>query len=116
MKKRIQSEFKRIGELVQASGMPDDDKLMAVGCLRRLPALCEAFCESYESRDVEEILRLERGMLGRLAEPNQPSPNARELAKVLSTRLKNLHERLGLPQLNPSKPRPVAQVRSRNTA
>ena len=96
--------------------MSDDDKLMAKGCLKKLPALCATFCESYESRDVEEILRLERGMLARLAEPNQSSPHARELAKVLSTRLRNLHERLGLPELTLSKPLPVSKVRSRNSA
>src|SRR5262245_22623065 len=116
MKEHIESEFKQIGELVQESGMSDDDKLMAKGCLKKLPALCATFCESYESRDVEEILRLERAMLTRLAEPTQSSPNARELANVLSTRLSNLHERLGLPQLPPSKPSPVSKVRSRKSA
>ena len=112
MKKRIESEFRRISKFVQASDMSDEDMLMAAGCLDKLPALCEAFFASYESRDVEQILRLERGMLARLAEPSQPSPKARELAKVLCTRLQNLHERLGLPQLNLSKPRPVSQARS----
>lgn len=113
MKKRIGSEFKRISELVQASDAPDDDKLMAEGCIKKLPALCLAFCESYESRDVEEILRLERGMLARLAEPMHSSPKARDLVKVLGGRLSKFHERLGLPQLSPSKPGPVILARVR---
>lgn len=103
MKKRIGSEFDRIGKLVQASGMPDEDKQMAVGCLQKLPALCESFCESYESRDVDEILRLERGMLARLAQPSESSPAGRDLAKRLSIRLSSLHVQLGLPELNPGK-------------
>jgi hypothetical protein len=116
MKKRIGSEFERIGKLVQASGVSDGEKEMAVWCLKKLPALCETFCQTYETRDVQEILRLERGMLVRLQDPSHPSPQARDLAKVLSTRLRNLHEQLGLPQLEPSKLRPVAQRRSRNSA
>jgi len=92
MQKQIGSEFQRIGELVQASGMLDDEKEMAAGCLKKLPALCQSFCESYESRDVEAILRVERGMLARLTEPTDSSARARELAKVLSTRLGSLRD------------------------
>lgn len=103
MKKQIGSEFERINKLVQASDVPDEDKQMAVACLKKLPPLCEAFFQSYETRDVESILLLERGMLARLADPSQPSPQGRDLAKVLSTRLKNLHERLGLPEIKPGR-------------
>ena len=82
MKKRIGTEFTRIGKIVQVSGMPADDKQMAVGCLQKLPALCESFCESYESRDVDEILRLERGMLGRLAQPTESSPRGTKVGQT----------------------------------
>ena len=99
MKKRIGSEFERISKLVEASGMPKEEKQLAAGCLKKLPALCEAFFQTYESRDVEEIMYLERGLLARLADPAQPSRQARDFAKILSTRLKSLHERLGLPEL-----------------
>ncbi|MGE3806971.1 MAG: hypothetical protein AB7K24_20095 [Gemmataceae bacterium] len=98
MKKRIQSEFKRIGDLVEASGMTAEEKQRATLCLKKLPPLCLSFCETYESRDLEEIIRLERGILAQLAQPTQ-SAKARELSKVLGTRLKNLHVRLGLPEL-----------------
>ena len=111
MTKGIESDFERMGRLVQASDMADDDKQMVVGCLRRLPSLCEAFCRSYESRDVEEILRLERGMLARLTDPSHPSLPAQDLAKSLTSRLKDLHERLGLPELKPSKPLQISRVR-----
>jgi hypothetical protein len=84
--------------------MSAQDKQIAVGCLQKLPALCESFCQSYESRDVDEILRLERGMLARLAQPSESSPAGRELAKRLSIRLSSLHVQLGLPELNPGKP------------
>jgi hypothetical protein len=116
MKKRIDSEFARIGKLVQASEVPDEEKRMAVSCLVKLPVLCESFCASYESRDVEEILRLERGLLARLSDPSQPSSQGRDLAKALSSRLRNLHEQLGLPELTPAKLRPVSKARSRNNA
>jgi hypothetical protein len=101
MDKRIQSEFKRMGELVEASKMLADEKVRAVACLKKLPALCASFCESYESRELDEILRLEQGLLARMAEPALSSPGAQELAKVLGTRLKNLHVKLGLPELKP---------------
>lgn len=101
MDKRIQSEFKRIGDLVEASKMSADEKAKAAVCLKKLPALCASFCESYESRDLDEIVRLERGLLARMAEPTQSSPGAQELAKVLGTKLKNLHIKLGLPELKP---------------
>ena len=80
-------------------GLRLEEKQAAAGCLKKLPPLCEAFFQSYESRDVEEIMYLERGLLARLADPAQPSRQARDFAKVLSVRLKNLHERLGLPEL-----------------
>lgn len=114
MKKRIGAEFNRIGKLVQESGMPAEDKQMAVGCLQKLPALCESFCLSYESRDVDEILRLERGMLARLAQPSESSPAGQELGKRLSSRLSSLHVQLGLPEINPSKlsaPSPKRKVK-----
>lgn len=111
MKKRIGTEFNRIGKIVEASEMPAEDKRMAVGCLQKLPALCESFCESYESRDVDEILRLERGMLARLAQPSESSPAGRELAKRLSIRLSSLHVQLGLPELNPGKLSVTSQKR-----
>lgn len=101
MKHRIESAFVRIGKLVQASEITNEDKQMAVGCLNELPALCTSFSQTYESRDVDKILRLERGMLARLAEPTNTSPKGRELAKRLCTRLKSFHEQLGLPPLNP---------------
>ena len=106
----IESDFERMSSLVLASDMADDDKQMAVGCLKKLPGLCEAFCRSYESRDVEEILRLERGMLARLTDPSHPSPPAQDLAKSLTSRLKDLHERLGLPEIKPSKSLQTSRV------
>ena len=115
MLKRIASGFKRIDELVLASGVADEDKLMAVDCLNKLPSRCVSFCESYESRDVEEILRLERGMLARLTESVHRVPKARELAKLLGSRLNKLHEQLGLPQINPGKPRLSSPARACNT-
>jgi len=95
MNNQIEKAFKRIGDLVNASGMSAEKKLMTVDCLKKLPALCKEFCVSYESRHVEEILRLEQGLLVKL----ESSPKARKLAKALSVRFKNLHEKIGLPQL-----------------
>jgi len=115
MQKRIANEFKRLDELVLASGVANEDKLMAVDCLKKLPSRCVSFCECYESRDVEEILRLERGMLARLTESIHRAAKAQELAKLLGSRLNKFHEQLGLPQINPGKPRLASQARSCNT-
>src|SRR5262245_21299248 len=111
MTKGTESDFERMGRLVQASDLADDDKQMAMGCLSKLPGLCEAFCRSYESRDVEEILRLERGMLARLTDPSHPSLPAQDLARSLTGRLRVLHERLGLPEIKPSKPLQISRIR-----
>jgi len=96
MNNQIEKTFKRIDELVDASGMSAEKKLMTVEWLNKLPALCKEFCVSYESRDVKEILRMEQGLLAKLVD----SPKAQKLAKDLSIRLKNLHVKIGLPQLS----------------
>lgn len=103
MSNQIGSQFERIGKLVEASGMAELAKQQTTESLRKLPALCEAFCVSYESRDVEKILLLERNMLARLNDPSESSAQSHDLAKVLSLQFKKLHERLGLPQLEPAK-------------
>lgn len=103
MSKLIGSRFDRMDKLVEASGMVAAEKRRTADCLRQLPPLCESFCVSYESRDLDKILRLERGMLAWLSDPTHPSVQARDLAKVLSMQLKNLHERLGLPPVEPAK-------------
>jgi hypothetical protein len=110
MSNRIGRDFERIGKLVEESSMPALAKQQTAESLRKLPALCEAFCVSYESRDVEKILLLERNMLARLNDPNETS--CHDLARTLSQQFKKLHERLGLPQLEPAKARSATARRS----
>jgi hypothetical protein len=113
---QVRVELDEIGNLVNAANIPEDDRRMAAWCLQKLPALCQAFRETYESRYADEITRLERGLVMRFAD-QQPATSAqtRELAISLTTRFQSLHEQLGLPEFQPAKQR-TAPARAKKTA
>ncbi|OAI45129.1 hypothetical protein AYO44_13140 [Planctomycetaceae bacterium SCGC AG-212-F19] len=115
MIEQVREELEGIGNLVNAASISDEDKRVAGWCLQKLPGLCEAFRDTYESRYADEIVRLERGLLMRLGEPKSSSP-MRELAAALTTRFRTLHEHMGLPELAALKTRAAAPSRSKKTA
>jgi hypothetical protein len=101
---QVRVELDEIGNLVKTANIAEDDRRMAAWCLQKLPALCQAFQETYESRYADEITRLERGLVMRFAEqPAATSMPSRELANSLTTRFQSLHEQLGLPEFHPIK-------------
>ncbi len=113
---QVRVELDEIGNLVKAANIPEDDRRMAAWCLQKLPALCQAFRDTYESRYADEITRLERGLVMRFTEqPASTAAESRELANSLTTRFQSLHEQLGLPQFQPVKQRTVT-TRAKKTA
>lgn len=113
---QVRVELDEIGNLVKAANIPEDDRRMAAWCLQKLPALCQAFRETYESRYADEITRLERGLVMRFSEqPASTSSGPRELATSLTTRFQSLHEQLGLPEFQPIKLR-TPSGRAKKTA
>src|SRR6266852_598907 len=108
MTEAFRTEVAAITNLVEAATLADDARDTVVWCLGQLPALHDQFCQTYESRYAEEILRLEQGILGKLAESRRSSP----VPDAVLDRLRLLHERFGLPGLDFRLP-PASPPRSR---
>jgi hypothetical protein len=101
---QVRVELDEIGNLVKSANIAEDDRRMAAWCLQKLPALCQSFRETYESRYADEITRLERGLVMRFAEQAAGTAvQSRELADSLTIRFQSLHEQLGLPEFQPIK-------------
>src|SRR5262245_11495311 len=90
--------------LVEATNLPEDAKQSALWCLRQLPKLYREFTRTYDSRFVDEILRLTRAALQKVGD----SP----AAEAVCGQLAGLHERLGLGEFN-LKPLPPPTRRPR---
>jgi hypothetical protein len=93
MTEAFRAEVAGITSLVEAATLAGDARDTVMWCLGQLPGLYDQFCQTYESRYAEEILRLEQGVLGKLAEPRRSSP----VGEAVLDRLRLLHERFGLP-------------------
>jgi hypothetical protein len=79
----------------KSSGLPSPAQATITWCVGQLPGLARAFATTYESRHAAEVVRLERAML-QAAQEAGPG-----LADALLERLRPLHERLGLPPVDP---------------
>ena len=64
--------------------------------LHQLSQLVREFGQTYESRYRGKILGLEQAMLGQLTQEKEPG-----LAEALAGGLRDLHDRIGLPGLDP---------------
>ena len=95
MTEAFRAEVAAITSLVEAATLARDARDTVLWCLGQLPKLYEQFCQTYESRYAEEILRLEQGVLRKLAETRGSS-----VREALRDRLRLLHERFGLPSLD----------------
>ena len=104
----FRAEIAEITNLIKAAALGGGAQDTVVWCLGQLPELYDQFCETYERRYAEEILRLEHGVLGKLAETRRCSP----LGEAVLDRLRLLHECFGLPGLNFRLP-PASSPRSR---
>ena len=105
------AEVVDITSLVKAAALPTDIEDTVVWCLSQLPAKHDKFCETYESRYAEEILRLEQGVLEKLTEFCSSHRDRQPLREAVLLHLRLLNERSSLPDLVPKPPR-AARVRS----
>jgi hypothetical protein len=108
MMEAFRDEVAGITSLVETATLARDVRDTVLWCLGQLPALYDRFCQTYESKYAEEILRLEQGVLGKLAETHRSSP----VGDAVLDRLRLLHECFGLPGLGSKLP-PALPPRSR---
>src|SRR6266849_4892008 len=101
MMEAFRAEVAGITRLVEAATLASDVRDTVVWCLGQLPALYDQFCRTYESKYAEEILRLEQGVLGKLAESRRSSP----VGDAVFDRLRLLHESFRLPPALPPRSR-----------
>ena len=94
MTETFQADVAAITSLVEAATLTSDTRNTLLWCLGQLPSLYGRFCHTYESRYAQEILRLEQGVLQKLAETRCSS-----VREALCDRLRLLHERFGLPSV-----------------
>ena len=112
MSDAFEAEVAAVVGWVEATDLSADAKNSLMWCLNQLPALARDFGRTYESRYTDQVLRLEQGMLGKVAEEN-----AAGLAEALIERLRALHERLGLPGVDPKlRPAPPPLPRKKRKA
>ena len=110
MTEAFRAEVAGITSLVEAATLARDARDTVVWCLGQLPTLYDQLCQTYENRYAQEILRLEQGVLGKLAETRCSS-----VREALLDRLRLLHERFGLPGLDSKLP-PALPPRSRKAS
>jgi hypothetical protein len=111
----FQAQLAAMSDEVRAAALPDGSKHTASWCIGQLPGLYSKFHQTSESRYVDEIRRLVRGLLQELATSAKANPVAHQLALSIADRLRLLHEEFGLPALN-LKPLGAAQPRSRKVS
>jgi hypothetical protein len=101
----LQAELATIGKLVEATDAADQARPAVLWALNRMPLLYQQLMKTYESRYVDEIVRLVTGMRQALARDGAP-----ELAEAIATRLTAMHSRRGFPSLG-LKPAPPAPAK-----
>ncbi|SRR6266542_3339297 len=108
----LQKELAAIQDLVEAAGIPDRPRQTILSSLKQLPLLYQELLRTYESRYVNEIVRLVTVMRQALT-----NNGARELAEAIATRMTAMHSRRGFPSLGlkPAAPAP-AKKRVKRTA
>jgi hypothetical protein len=108
MSQQMRADLAGITELVNAGNISEEQKGAAVWCIKKLPDLYDQFCQTYERRYVDEIVRLEKAMFLRVAGTSPVSSQAQGMVDTITARLEVLHERVGLPLLN-TKPVPASR-------
>ena len=115
MNEALQSRLAVIENDVSAAAIPDECRRTATWCIGQLSPLYAKFRETNESRYVEEITRLVRGILKELTATKKACPEAQQLAASITEQLRIFHEQFGLPRLN-LKPLGASPLRSRKAS
>ena len=90
----LQTELGAIQTLVEAAGIPDRPRQTILSSLKQLPPLYQEMMRTYESRYVDEILRLITLIRASLA-----NNGCLEVGEVIATRITAMHSRRGFPRL-----------------
>lgn len=107
MKDTVPVQLEKIANDVRAAAISDASKQSMLSCIDKLPTLYAKFRKSYESRDGEEIARLLQGALDDLANSKPACAATQELGTKITERIRQLHEKSGIPGLNLKAPRNV---------
>ena len=101
----LQAELATIEKLVEAAEAADRARPAVLWVLNRMPLLYQQLLKTYESRYVDEIVRLVTVIRQELTNEDAP-----ELAATIATRLTAMHSRRGFPSLS-LKPAPPAPTK-----
>ena len=107
----LHTELAAIQDLVEAADIPDRPRQTIFSSLKSLPLLYHELMRTYESRYVDEIVRLVT--IIRQALTNN---GARELAEAIATRMTAMHSRRGFPSLGLKPAAPAPAKRPKRTA
>jgi hypothetical protein len=105
MNEALHTQLAWIGDKVRAAAIPADSKESALWCVGQLPALYIRLDETCESRFGDEIARLVQVTLKLLLNVKKTTPALEQLAADIPDRLRNVHEKLGIPALTLKTPR-----------
>jgi hypothetical protein len=100
----LQAELATIGGLVEAAPVGDRARQTVLWALNKMPSAYQQLLKTYESRYVDEIVRLVTVIRQELTNEDAP-----ELAASIATRLTAMHSRRGFPSLSlkPAPPTPA---------
>jgi hypothetical protein len=107
----MEADLQAIRDAVSAATLSEDLRQGLLWCLDQLPGLYRELRQTCESRYTDEISRLVRVMLQRLAERDAACPDAAKVAQVMALGLRAMHERLGIPRLDFKQPAPPKRAR-----
>ena len=107
----LKQELAAIQDLVEAAGIPDRPRQTIFSSLKQLPVLYQELLRTYESRYVDEIVRLFTVIRQALT-----NNGALELAEIIRTQITAMHARRGFPSLGlkPAAPAPTKRPKSKS--
>jgi hypothetical protein len=105
MENAIQVQLAELEDDVHVAAIPDASKRTTLWCVGKLPSLYSQLRLTYENRYREEITRLVQGALNELLDSQAVGAAGKQLAGRIIERIRLLHERSGIPELNLKTPR-----------
>jgi hypothetical protein len=100
MENAIQVQLAEPEDDVRVAAIPDASKRTTLWCVSKLPSLYRQLRLTYENRYREEITRLVQGALHELLNGPANGAAGKQLADRIIQRLRLLHERSGISELN----------------
>ena len=114
MTEAFRAELAGITSLVQTAPVSGEAHHTLAWCIGELPGWYAKFCQTHESRYADEILRLEKAVVGELAEA-PALPEGQAVGEAVLDRFRLLNERFGLPGLDMPPPR-IPRPRSKKAS